>query len=331
MKFYKILFLNTLILGTLISISAYSWLAMWLGLEINLLSFIPLMSSSNSYSTESSLKYFIIQALSSMMILFTIILNLYFSILFFNYLIYLMNSALLMKMGCAPFHFWFVEIISGMNWSNAFILLTWQKIAPMILLMYSSMTNLFLNFVIFISLLISGINSWNQTLVKKILALSSINHMSWMLSILFLNHSIWLFYFLVYFFISLCLILMFKNLNITYLSQISSYCTFNKNLKLLFFCNFLSLSGLPPFLGFFPKWLVLSTLLNKNFMFLSLMLIFFTLIMIYIYLMFMFNSLVLKIEEPKMFLIFNEKKILHTSVFLNLSGLTLFTIFFSYF
>ena len=56
----KILLLTTLVGGILVSVSSNSWLGAWIGLEINLISFIPLISSvKNMYNTEASLKYFI--------------------------------------------------------------------------------------------------------------------------------------------------------------------------------------------------------------------------------------------------------------------------------
>nr|QOL00751.1 NADH dehydrogenase subunit 2 [Teleogryllus infernalis] len=74
----KMLFMMMLILGTMISISSNSWPATWMGLEINLLAFIPLMSSkSNMMSTEAAMKYFIIQAMASSMLL-TFIMQFYF-------------------------------------------------------------------------------------------------------------------------------------------------------------------------------------------------------------------------------------------------------------
>nr|AXS65350.1 NADH dehydrogenase subunit 2 [Cucujoidea sp. 7 KM-2017] len=331
MKFYQILFMNTLILGTLISISAYSWLAMWMGLEVNLLSFIPLISKNNSLSSETAFKYFIVQALSSMMILFSIIMSLNLDSMIFNSWIYLSSSAFLMKMGCAPFHFWFIEIISGLNWVNTMIILTWQKIAPMILLMFTFFSNFYLNFIICVSLFFSSFKSWNQTNLKKILALSSMNHMSWMLSIFLLNHSIWMIYFIFYSFITLTLTLMFKIFNLNFFMQLNNFLILNKNSKLLFFSNFLSLSGLPPFLGFFPKWLVLLSLMNKKFFFLSLMLIFFTLWMIYIYLSMMFNTLTLKISEPLYLFTLINNKILFFLNFFNLTGLMIFSILLVYF
>jgi NADH-ubiquinone oxidoreductase chain 2 len=98
--------------GSLIAISASSWLGAWIGLEINLLSFIPLMSDKfNQFSTEAALKYFLTQALASSILLFGV---LYLGIS--NQLTFsssleetslniLLSSTLLLKMGAAPFHF----------------------------------------------------------------------------------------------------------------------------------------------------------------------------------------------------------------------------------
>jgi len=62
----KILLLTTLLGRVLVSVSSNSWLGAWIGLEINLISFIPLtFNAKNMYSTEASLKYFIEQVLAS--------------------------------------------------------------------------------------------------------------------------------------------------------------------------------------------------------------------------------------------------------------------------
>jgi NADH-ubiquinone oxidoreductase chain 2 len=72
----KILLSITLIGGILISISSNSWLGAWIGLEVNLMSIIPLISSQeNIYTTEASLKYFIVQALASSALLFLVTLK----------------------------------------------------------------------------------------------------------------------------------------------------------------------------------------------------------------------------------------------------------------
>ena len=72
----KILLLITLVGDVLLSVSSNSWLWAWIGLEINLISFIPLMSNvKNMYNTEASLKYFIVQVLASATLLFTVVIK----------------------------------------------------------------------------------------------------------------------------------------------------------------------------------------------------------------------------------------------------------------
>jgi NADH:ubiquinone oxidoreductase subunit 2 (subunit N) len=68
---YYFFFLITLFLGTFMRISSCNWLYVWIGLEINLISFIPLiMASGVDSETESRLKYFLVQALGSGLLLF---------------------------------------------------------------------------------------------------------------------------------------------------------------------------------------------------------------------------------------------------------------------
>nr|UXW88404.1 NADH dehydrogenase subunit 2 [Afissula kambaitana] len=334
MKMNKILFLITMMMGTLISISSFSWLSMWMGLEINMLSFIPLMNkSNNSNSSEASLKYFIVQAISSMFILFTVL----FTLILWEYielmkspLEIIFNSALLTKMGAAPFHFWFPEIIEGLSWMNTLILLTWQKIAPMILIMYNFSLSLFFCFIIITSMLISGMKSWNQVSIKKILAFSSINHIGWMLSMIMFNQSLWIFYFSFYVFVTISLISIFMMFEIVTVQALFNIMNSNKTLKLFFFLNFLSLGGLPPFLGFFPKWMILKILMSNEFYLLAFLMIFFTLIMLFIYLRLLCQSLTLKSKETKTF---NPKSLnfyTHFLSFLNLSGLIIFSFMFNF-
>nr|YP_010284520.1 NADH dehydrogenase subunit 2 [Nadezhdiella cantori]UKQ56263.1 NADH dehydrogenase subunit 2 [Nadezhdiella cantori] len=301
-KFYKILFLNTLMIGTLIAISSYSWFSMWMGLEINLLSIIPLLSSpKNVYPSESALKYFITQAMASSVLLFSIIMSMNLNEFLpqnSNYwMMMIMNSALLTKMGAAPFHVWFPEVMEGLNWVNSLIMLTWQKIAPMILLMYNTKMTTFLTFVIIASSMISGIQGLNQISLRKILAYSSINHIGWMIASMLNSQSIWLVYFLVYTTITLNIVIIFKQLNVFYLKQLFNSMNNSKMTKMFFIMNFLSLGGLPPFLGFFPKWLTINNLAINNFYFLSLILIVFTLVTLYFYLRITFSTMVINANE----------------------------------
>nr|APX40876.1 NADH dehydrogenase subunit 2 [Psylliodes hispanus] len=296
------LFFNMMMCGTLISIAAYSWLTMWIGLEINLLSIIPLFKSHKNYfPAEATLKYFITQSLASTIILFSIIFSMNMSEFLPNnwnyWMMMILNSALLMKLGAAPFHSWFPEVAEGLNWMNNLLLMTWQKLAPSILIMYNMNMMVFFTLIIIISSIIGGIYGINQISLRKILAYSSINHIAWMLASMLNNKMIWLIYFIIYSLISLNIILIFNYLNIFYINQLFNSLNSNKMFKMLFILNFFSLGGLPPFLGFLPKWLVLNYLINNNFYILSIILVIFTLLTLFFYIRITFSSLMLKINE----------------------------------
>ncbi|NP_203156.1 NADH dehydrogenase subunit 2 (mitochondrion) [Tribolium castaneum] len=299
---YKILFLNSMVLGTLISISSYSWLSMWMGLEINLLSIIPLFSNNkNIFSSESALKYFITQAMASLILLMAILLllltNEFIHPLMNSSLKVMMDSALLTKLGAAPFHFWFPEVIEGLNWTNSFILLTWQKIAPMILLMNNKINSKLIIMMIVISLTISTISGMNQMSIRKILAYSSINHIAWMLSTLMISLSTWLFYFLIYWIINMNIVFILNSTKTFFVNQMNNILLKNKLVKFTFMTNLLSLGGLPPFLGFLPKWLVINWLVSNQLSMIALVLIIFTLIMTFIYTRLILSSLTISMSE----------------------------------
>nr|YP_009706287.1 NADH dehydrogenase subunit 2 [Cyclommatus strigiceps vitalisi]ASF90500.1 NADH dehydrogenase subunit 2 [Cyclommatus strigiceps vitalisi] len=331
----KILFSITLVIGTLIAISAYSWLGMWLGLEINLLSFIPLMSSpSNKFTSESALKYFISQAMASMVLLFALIIN-------SSNILYLLktemisdmmlNSALLMKMGAAPLHFWFPEVIEGLSWTNSWILLTWQKIAPMILILYTCKTPMMIILVVISCMMVSGIMGQNQVSLRKILAYSSINHIGWMLTAMMFLEITWMIYFIIYTVITTNILYLFYKFNIFSLNQMSMLLNKFPTLKMFFALNFLSLGGLPPFLGFLPKWLVIQTLVSKSYIILPTIMIVTTLMTLYFYIQITFSSILL-VSQTHKFL--KTPKISTTFMVMNLislAGLILATIVFNIF
>nr|YP_010183483.1 NADH dehydrogenase subunit 2 [Curtos fulvocapitalis]QVG61299.1 NADH dehydrogenase subunit 2 [Curtos fulvocapitalis] len=300
MKTYKLIFSMILIMSSIISISAYSWLGMWIGLEINLLSIIPIIINKNILSSESSIKYFIIQSLGSTLILTSVIMLIwktnFYSNMLINYsFMLIMNSSLLLKMGMAPLHFWFPEVLEGLNWFNCTIMLTWQKIAPMMLMMYNSKSIMFYSIIIICSMIISTMMSFNQMSLRKLMAFSSINHMGWMMASMLLEKMIWMIYFLIYTVITITITFSLKN--IFFLNQLFLI-NESKQTKFLFMLNFLSLGGIPPFLGFLPKWLVIQMLIELNLFMLSLTMILFTLIMIFIYLRISMSTFLIKINQP---------------------------------
>nr|YP_010729345.1 NADH dehydrogenase subunit 2 [Sternolophus rufipes]WED07050.1 NADH dehydrogenase subunit 2 [Sternolophus rufipes] len=299
-KFYKLLFLSTLLTSTLITVSSQTWLGMWIGLEINLLSIIPLMNNSkNMMATEASIKYFITQALASSILLFSIVLMSQFMLTPQQDKISLIfSSAMLTKTGAAPFHFWFPEVIEGLNWMNSLLLLTWQKIAPMIMLMYNP-NLLFFTFIIICCMMISGIMGVNQISLRKILAYSSINHIGWMIAALMFLETSWMIYFIIYSIITINIVMIFNKLNISYLKQLFTSMNSNFTMKMLFILNFMSLGGLPPFLGFMPKWITIQILTMNNAFMLAFIMIMLTLFTLFFYMRITFSTILLTSNEIK--------------------------------
>nr|YP_010729922.1 NADH dehydrogenase subunit 2 [Parnassius hardwickii]WEF74832.1 NADH dehydrogenase subunit 2 [Parnassius hardwickii] len=297
MFFYFILFFSTLI-----SISANSWLGCWIGLEINLLSFIPLISNSkNLLSSEAALKYFLTQSIASINFLFSILLKL---ILLKNFEInnlfsILINSSLLMKMGSTPFHFWFPNIIEGLSWFNCFILMTWQKISPMILLSYY-MNNNFLMFIMILNVIVGTMGGINQTSLRKLMSFSSINNLGWMLAALMMTENLWIFYLMMYSFLISIMCFFFNMLNIYYINQLFIV-NMKFSLKMSLLINFLSLGGLPPFLGFFPKWIIINFLIMNKLFIISFIFIMMSLIMLFFYIRIMYSSIMFNYLKMKWF------------------------------
>nr|NP_075448.1 NADH dehydrogenase subunit 2 [Cochliomyia hominivorax]AAF78613.1 NADH dehydrogenase subunit 2 [Cochliomyia hominivorax]AIZ03379.1 NADH dehydrogenase subunit 2 [Cochliomyia hominivorax] len=294
----KIMFFSILMMGTLISISANSWLGAWMGLEINLLAFIPLMSDSKLMSTEASLKYFLTQALASSVFLFAVILFLLNSSKSnSNYFMEMMIfSSLLLKSGSAPFHFWFPNVMEGLSWLNALILMTWQKIAPLMLISYIIFKPLIIISII-LSSLIGALGGLNQTSLRKLMAYSSINHLGWMLAAMYNSNLLWMTYFLFYSFLSFCMIFMFNMFKTSHINQLFSLFFHSKMMKFFLFFNLLSLGGLPPFLGFFPKWIVIQSLTMNNQYFLLTFMVLMTLITLYFYMRLCYSAFMLNYYE----------------------------------
>nr|AEO51723.1 NADH dehydrogenase subunit 2 [Liriomyza trifolii] len=297
---FKIMFLLILMMGTLITVSSNSWLSAWMGLEINLLAFIPLMNDNNLMSTESSLKYFLTQALASTVFIFSsifyLIENFYSMEMIFIYSKILILSSVLLKMGAAPFHFWFPNVMMGLSWMNSYILMVWQKIAPFFILSYVMYKPLII-FCAITSAICGAISGFNQTSLSKLMAYSSINHMGWMLMTMMKNENLWMNYFFFYSFLNLTLIILFLMFNLNHINQLFYLYLNSKTFKFSMFFNLLSLGGLPPFLGFIPKWLTIQYLVMSNQYFIMLILIFSTLISLYFYLRMCYTAFMINYNE----------------------------------
>nr|WMQ52322.1 NADH dehydrogenase subunit 2 [Ceutorhynchus albosuturalis] len=301
-KLYMSLYYFTLIVGSTIAITANSWLITWVGLEINLMGLMPLMANLNKkYSSEATIKYFLIQVLASSLFLFssTILSTqiMAYGLEVNNMDSFMLCSALLLKIGAAPFHFWLPEVMSGSNWKINFIILTWQKVAPMIIIQQTMPNPLYFSIIIIASAIFSGIQGMNQTNLRKIMAYSSINHSSWMMASIMLSLKLWICYFTIYSLINAFIFSMLNSANIYTIAQLNSFFMFNKMKKISFLLSFLNLGGLPPFLGFLPKWMVVLNLTQYKYFSIAILIIIFTLITLYFYIRMSLSTFSINSEE----------------------------------
>lgn len=170
----------------------------------------------------------------------------------------LIITALIIKAGIAPFHFWFPQVMLIRNWFQCILILIWQKIAPFILLSYF-FNSIFISLISITCVFIGCLGGLNQISLKLILTYSSIVHSGWILLLTSLSYNNWLNYFLIYSIISLSIIYPLYNLNVEFLSEVYSSRS-STLLKLGISFSILSLGGLPPFLGFMAKLIALKNL-----------------------------------------------------------------------
>nr|QGT77361.1 NADH dehydrogenase subunit 2 [Neilupotamon sinense] len=278
------LFFFILALSIFLSISSSSWFGIWIGLELNMMSFIPLITMKmSSYLSESALKYFLIQALGSTMFIMSSCMFLSFTQMSPPILL----SALLLKLGSAPFHFWFPQVMSGLTWAQAIILMTLQKITPMVLISYLSTHSLMLKIIslsAILSAIIGALGGLNTMQLRKMMAFSSINHMSWMLISISISDTFWIIYFLFYSSISSAIMALFLIFQTFTLADLMKLKQTNPIHTLIIPLNFLSLGGLPPLAGFIPKWMLIQFMINNSMYVSLLILLSSALITLYFYL-----------------------------------------------
>nr|ASN74416.1 NADH dehydrogenase subunit 2 [Armadillidium nasatum] len=269
-SFLGVLFFMGMLSGVWFSIHSDSWLGVWVGLELNLVCFIPLMIQGDSMSSEPSVKYFLVQACASFLLLFS-------GASLMNYkegMKMLILISLLLKLGAAPFYVWYLWVGDSLKWLQFLVLSTVQKIAPLVLLFFSGVNKggeILIYLSIIMSGLIGGVGGINEVSLRKLLVFSSLNHMGWMMMPLVSENEFWFIYFLFYCLMITMTIWILSLLKLYYLNQMFSVSVSWAN-KLTLMMTFFSLGGLPPLLGFFPKLVVIESsvgspmVLNLSFM-----------------------------------------------------------------
>nr|QCF61619.1 NADH dehydrogenase subunit 2 [Zosterops chloris]QCF61620.1 NADH dehydrogenase subunit 2 [Zosterops chloris]QCF61621.1 NADH dehydrogenase subunit 2 [Zosterops chloris]QCF61622.1 NADH dehydrogenase subunit 2 [Zosterops chloris]QCF61623.1 NADH dehydrogenase subunit 2 [Zosterops chloris] len=269
----KLIFTTSLLLGTTITISSNHWITAWAGLEINTLAILPMISKSHHpRSVEAATKYFLTQAAASALVLFSSMTNAWhtgqwdITQLTHPTSSLILTSAIAMKLGLVPFHFWFPEVLQGSPLTTGLLLSTIMKLPPIALLFMTSpsLNPTLLTCMAVLSTALGGWMGLNQTQIRKILAFSSISHLGWMAIIITYNPKLTLLNFYLYALMTTAVFLTLNTIKTPNLSTLMTTWTKIPSLNAMLFLTLLSLAGLPPLTGFLPKWLIIQELTKQD-------------------------------------------------------------------
>nr|ACJ14419.1 NADH dehydrogenase subunit 2 [Phylloscopus olivaceus]QED42698.1 NADH dehydrogenase subunit 2 [Phylloscopus olivaceus]QED42700.1 NADH dehydrogenase subunit 2 [Phylloscopus olivaceus]QED42703.1 NADH dehydrogenase subunit 2 [Phylloscopus olivaceus]QED42705.1 NADH dehydrogenase subunit 2 [Phylloscopus olivaceus] len=269
----KLIFTTSLLLGTTITISSNHWVTAWAGLEINTLAILPLISKSHHpRAIEAATKYFLVQATASTLLLFSSMTNAWYTgqwditQLTHPVSCLILTSAIAMKLGLVPFHFWFPEVLQGSPLTTGLLLSTVMKFPPITLFLMTS-PSLNPTMLTGMALLSTALGGWmglNQTQIRKILAFSSIAHLGWMTIVISYNPKLTLLNFYLYALMTAATFLALNSIKALKLSTLMTAWTKTPSLSAMLFLTLLSLAGLPPLTGFLPKWLIIQELTKQG-------------------------------------------------------------------
>ena len=300
---YPILILSAT-LGMMIMISAYDLIVFYMGLELQSLSLYVLASfNRESYrSTEAGLKYFILGALSSGLLLYGCSLIYGFSgSTNFDLIAQNINQlntgsifgivfilvGLAFKVSAAPFHMWAPDVYEGAPTSVTFFFSILPKIAALtvfIRFLYIPFINmidewqLIIVFLSVASMLFGSIAAIGQKNLKRLIAYSSIGHMGYALAGLAVgtNSGIQssIIYISIYLIMNLgifCCLFMMKRKD-KFFDNLEDLSGLSKNhpiISLSLLILLFSLAGIPPMAGFFAKFYIFMSVIEQSMYFLA--------------------------------------------------------------
>ena len=300
---YPILILSS-ILGMMVMISSNDLIVFYLGLELQSLALYVLASFNrdNILSSESGLKYFVLSALSSGLLLYGC--SLVYGFSGSTNFIDIANSSsaveygvifglvfiivgLAFKISAVPFHMWAPDVYQGSPTSVTLFFAALPKVAALTVIirfLYVPFVNLIdqwqtiLIFISIASMLFGAIAAIGQSNLKRLIAYSSIGHMGYALAGLASGSnqgiqssvtyiSIYLVMTLAFF--SCLFMLRKKNIFYEKIEDLSGLSTNHPVLSIALLVVLFSLAGIPPLAGFFAKFYIFMSVIEQSMYFLA--------------------------------------------------------------
>jgi len=294
---YNILILLSL-LGMLILISSCDFIMLYLGLELLSLSLYILatIKRGSQISTEAGLKYLILGAVSTGILLLGAALIYYMtgSTQFQDistYLWYINKNeegwvimgavliiiSLLFKLAAAPFHMWAPDVYEG----SPTIVTAYFAIVPKIIILgvviklllgaFIGISDILQPIILIsalLSLIVGSFGAINQSKVKRLIAYSAIGHMGWMLigigGLTIYSFMSSIVYMIAYIIMSLTLFTIIIKTDNKYLVEWTGLSRKNPILAISIAITLLSMAGIPPMIGFYNKYLILIEAIQSN-------------------------------------------------------------------
>jgi NADH-quinone oxidoreductase subunit N len=288
-------------LGMMLMVSANDMIALYLGLELQSLALyvVAAINRDNLRSTEAGLKYFVLGALSSGMLLYGISLvygytgnvgfpqiaaalsegerslGLVFGLVF-------VLAGLAFKISAVPFHMWTPDVYEGAPTPVTAFFAAAPKMAAMALLVRVTMGAFepiaadwqqIIVFIAIASMVLGSVAAIGQKNIKRLLAYSSIGHMGFALVGLAANSEAGargvVIYMLIYLVMTLgtfafVLAMRRKDGNVEQIGDLAGLSTTNPAMATVMTILMFSLAGIPPLAGFWAKWYVFLAAINAE-------------------------------------------------------------------
>ena len=307
------------ILGVSILASSNNLLTLYLGLETLTLSMYGLVASkrSSELATESAMKFFVLGAIASAIFLYGVsfVYGLYGTLTFGGFNNPNINESIEMqlalafiicgiafKFGAVPFHSWVPDSYQGASTSSALFISTIPKLGAFALI-YRLLFQTFISNVEFwsllilliglISLILGNIVAIAQDNLRRLLGYSAIGNIGFIL----ISFSIGttdgitasLISLIIYIFntaaaFMIIEIISTENRAIVTLSDIKDLNSSRPWMSLLMLLSMFSMVGIPPLIGFYAKWIVLTELIKADMLIIALIAIIMSVIAAFYYL-----------------------------------------------